>query len=477
MAGELEIGSNVDEAGLLMTYGAADDPPDIEFGAKADSNLIRLHPPDPCEPPDPCSPALELIASAEIHSFKLHPPDPCTPAPCIPAVAISAVNALNSVTVNKPPPHDSRPAIKLLANNENLIELYYPDADADEGIVQIGSDAATGGFIELHAADSLTLTRVMMGGSTTDTGYVRLFGGGSQTEYKLLELSSHTDLGGSVTFFDPENIDGRELLSIGHNAEAGLRAFSGIGIYGFNPQPEPPGHIAFEMTSDGPGGRLALYDTEDASAVLSGGSCLLTGPDTAAQVQANANTEMAEVAVVRQLADANSEVTMQVDDTRAELILSKSEVSAAPAIALRVDSDGGKIGINTNTPGEELYVVGDITATGAITEISSVKYKANISEIENALDRVSQLRGVTFDWRQSDYPEMDFSEDKQIGVVAEEVEGVIPELVHVGENGEISVDYSKLTAVLIEAVKEQQQQIDALTRRLEELEQAGSARR
>jgi len=64
-----------------------------------------------------------------------------------------------------------------------------------------------------------------------------------------------------------------------------------------------------------------------------------------------------------------------------------------------------------------------------------------------------------------------FPETEQIGVIAQEVEKVFPSLVHTDAEGVKSVDYMKLTPVMIEAIKEQQKLIDALTKRIERLEQ------
>jgi hypothetical protein len=164
-------------------------------------------------------------------------------------------------------------------------------------------------------------------------------------------------------------------------------------------------------------------------------------------------------------------VSMQTSPTQAELTLFNGDSAEEADIALRVGTDGGRIGINTNSPSEELYVVGDITATGAITELSSAKYKTNISQLDNALDLVDDLRGVNYNWRTEDFPGLQFSPERQIGLVAEEVETVVPELVHSDDNGEKSVNYSKLTAVLIEAVKELKAENEELKARMEALEQ------
>jgi len=112
---------------------------------------------------------------------------------------------------------------------------------------------------------------------------------------------------------------------------------------------------------------------------------------------------------------------------------------------------------------------GNITAYSTSTN-SDIKMKENVATLTNALDKVSALRGVTFDWKEKYRGE----QVSDVGVIAQEVEEVLPELVtqielHVGvgadrDNPETIkvVDYGKLTAVLIEAVKDLKAQVDAL---------------
>ncbi len=78
-----------------------------------------------------------------------------------------------------------------------------------------------------------------------------------------------------------------------------------------------------------------------------------------------------------------------------------------------------------------------------------------------------QLRGVRFEWRQDDFPEKKFESGAQIGLIAQEVENVLPEVVSTDEDGFKSVAYQNITAVLIEALKEQQAQIEALRTEVE----------
>ena len=95
---------------------------------------------------------------------------------------------------------------------------------------------------------------------------------------------------------------------------------------------------------------------------------------------------------------------------------------------------------------------------------SSRRWKTNIVPIEDALSKIISMRGVTYDWKENGRHDL--------GLIAEEVGAVLPEVVKYEDNGvdAQSVDYSRLSAVLIEAVKEQQTAIEALTSRLAELE-------
>ena len=123
-------------------------------------------------------------------------------------------------------------------------------------------------------------------------------------------------------------------------------------------------------------------------------------------------------------------------------------------------TDTGNVGIGTTTPAYLLEVAGAIGAT-AFTNTSDRSLKTNIKTIDNPLDKILSLRGVTFNWKSDNTP--------SVGLIAQEVEQIFPELV-MGSEGARSVQYSNLVAPLIEAVKEQQKQIEDLKLRVLELE-------
>ena len=101
---------------------------------------------------------------------------------------------------------------------------------------------------------------------------------------------------------------------------------------------------------------------------------------------------------------------------------------------------------------------GDLKAI-TITETSSIAYKENISPLTGCLDRISQLQGVSFDWKSSFVG----NSNKQIGLIAEEVNNIIPEVVSKNETGDAEgIQYTKLVAYLIESIKELRQEIKQL---------------
>jgi hypothetical protein len=90
---------------------------------------------------------------------------------------------------------------------------------------------------------------------------------------------------------------------------------------------------------------------------------------------------------------------------------------------------------------------------------SDARMKSDVAPIEGALDKVMAMRGVSFLWKRAEFPKENLEKGPQIGFVAQEVEEVCPELVSTGDKGIKGIDYSRMTPVLVEAMKEQQRVI------------------
>ena len=140
------------------------------------------------------------------------------------------------------------------------------------------------------------------------------------------------------------------------------------------------------------------------------------------------------------------------------------------------NGNGGKVGIGTSSPCTglsgnnqsdcKLQVMGHIFSNG--TSIGSdARLKKNIEKIPSALEKVLALRGVNFDWKKEEFPERNFADGRQVGLIAQEVEVVFPELVSSGDYK--SVSYSNLVAPMIEAIKELNQKVVELESEIEQM--------
>ena len=123
------------------------------------------------------------------------------------------------------------------------------------------------------------------------------------------------------------------------------------------------------------------------------------------------------------------------------------------------DSDGGGV-ITALTL--DMSAAGAATFNNNVTAYSDARLKSDVKTIEGGLEKVSQLRGVTY------IRDDNKNGGQQIGVIAQEVEEIIPQVVMTADDemGTKSVDYGRITAVLIESIKELKAEIDELKEKL-----------
>jgi hypothetical protein len=126
----------------------------------------------------------------------------------------------------------------------------------------------------------------------------------------------------------------------------------------------------------------------------------------------------------------------------------------------------GNLGVHgTPATNYEFYVHGDAGGSGGWGTISDARLKTNIAPITNPLDKVLQLNGVSFNWKDPGH-----GTNREIGLIAQEVYKTLPEVVK--NNGEFySVEYATITPLLIEAIKELKAENDELRKRLEKIEE------
>ncbi|OXB08389.1 hypothetical protein B0A81_08710, partial [Flavobacterium plurextorum] len=105
------------------------------------------------------------------------------------------------------------------------------------------------------------------------------------------------------------------------------------------------------------------------------------------------------------------------------------------------------------------YVNGAAGGTTTWSQSSDRRFKKDIAPITNALDKIMKIEGVGYNWRADEFKNMSFDQKHQLGVIAQDIEKVLPEAVTIDDKGYYSVSYTTIIPVLVEAVKEQQNEI------------------
>ena len=134
-------------------------------------------------------------------------------------------------------------------------------------------------------------------------------------------------------------------------------------------------------------------------------------------------------------------------------ILLKGVDGGGTITALQLDmSEGGNAQFLKNISGSQIEASGDVIAFGSSDE----RLKDNIQPITEPLWKVSQIGGYTFDWNDK----QDTYEGHDVGVVAQEIHKVLPEVVMKRSNGYLGVKYEKIVPLLIESIKELKKEVD-----------------
>jgi trimeric autotransporter adhesin len=163
-------------------------------------------------------------------------------------------------------------------------------------------------------------------------------------------------------------------------------------------------------------------------------------------------------------------------------LILKSGIGTGTGAQGNIQLLNGNVGIGTAAPSSKLEVCGNtriigtlnvsatISSSTGITCPSDLRFKKNITGITNPLEKLMQVNGVHYNWRTEEFRNMNFNDQLQTGFIAQELEKVFPEMVFTNEAGYKSVDYSRLTPVLVETIKVQQKQIEEILNRLKQVE-------
>lgn len=215
------------------------------------------------------------------------------------------------------------------------------------------------------------------------------------------------------------------------------------------------------------GGNVGIGNSAPAS-TLTVGNATGTIPGEITLNPTTGTNEGGQIIIKRSLVGSTADwIIDQYGTTAADARLRVFNTSEANGFIIR---ENGFIGMGNSAPTVRLQVTGDIIAN-SIAGSSDARFKTNITPITNPLQKVLALRGVHFNWNTSDFPQKMFSEKRTLGFIAQEVEKVLPEIVQTENTAEgyKSVQYDKVVALLVEAMKEQQKQINQLKKQVKQL--------
>ncbi len=370
---------------------------------------------------------------------------------------------------------------------------------ADEKVFEISNTASSGVSIKMmDPSDEHPVIQMNTGAGRTIGGSIKMFNPQPEPPAVYFDLNATPTAGASMNIYDDiGKVMGTE----------GSPFNSGHSIKLFNPVPEPPAVVA-EMAGsyDGKGGtgQVAVYDDANhLQSSLTPAKLLLNyafGDNFGPPVSLEASASQAKVGIgtytpSEPLVIGNDLGTLGGD----WIVIGNSEVGEMSGFVAGEDLDScgwmswvnndnclvlgaqgvdivylkdGKVGIGTNGPTEELHVVGDICYTGSIGACSDRRYKKDIQTIGHAVGTLLKLRGVSYSWRHDEYPDMKFDDQTHLGFVAQEIKDLVPGAVLVDDKGKMSVDYGRITPLLVEAFKEQQGQIKELNAQIADLREA-----
>jgi hypothetical protein len=174
--------------------------------------------------------------------------------------------------------------------------------------------------------------------------------------------------------------------------------------------------------------------------------------------------EIPQVRIGAELGPNSDANTQEKEGEGAFVVYTNNATGTGPtptglAERMRVDYRG-YLGLGDSTPSYQIDVNGTIRATGDVIAYSDRRVKDNIETIENGLEKVTKLRGVS-------YTRNDIEDDTtKIGVIAQEVLEVLPEVVKQDDRGKYSVSYGNMAGLFIEAIKELKAEIEELKKQI-----------
>ena len=377
------------------------------------------------------------------------------------ALTTGSLMLLNSASTSA----DTRVLFKVTNDHTSATGTTAICAQSDAGRgVFIDSNLATGGYALEIDSEHTTANTAKIASAVT-TGTILDIQAEAITTGKAINIYDDSLQTGSILYIDSDSAHNgtRSIVTIINNNATATGAI--------------PLHVKQDSTN------VAGKFEAQTSVVIPVGTTAQRGTAVTGGIRYNSTTGVFEGRTASTwqalsgLADADNDTKILVE---ASADSDDLDFYTAGTQRMKIDQAGavtfsnvGTINVGADTDGHDVKFFGATTAkymlwdesadelivSGTLTETSSREMKTNIEPIENILPSVLQMRGVKFDWKEG-------TKDNY-GFIAEEVDKLFPYLVTHDEEGKAQgIQYSKMTAVLLEAIKEQQIQIDELKSKL-----------
>jgi len=370
-------------------------------------------------------------------------------------------------------------------NGANLVMTATSDG-ADNESIKIGGGGLPGGpsrgpTLELYGNEVSgfnlygdAVIRLADGDGATYKGDFRVFGSadlfvvkndgsvgvGTSTPTSTLDVFKHTGSAPSLTFLTPAALNVRSNgsdLAVDSLNEA---------PYGHWMQSRSWANTAFPLLLNPLGGNVGIGTTAPSASlhVLSEGVTAMFDNPTGGATEV-VSVGLAKNGVAKWYLSARNGFDGLGDD-----FWIYDSVSAHYFV---FDTDAGRFGIGTTNPSDKLHVSGGEIRTNSCVKnaggtaiagtcSSDERLKRNIQSLDVSLDDIVALDPVTYEWRVDEYPDFAFGPGTNIGLVAQQVEGHIPELVADGEHGFKAVKFQELPFYLLQGLKELRLEVQQL---------------
>lgn len=292
----------------------------------------------------------------------------------------------------------------------------------------------------VRVANTLYSTNVIPGGITTRDGYfTSTFFIGNSAATADAKVEGSVTIGSNDIYFAVGSLAGQHITLYANGTGPSLKAVNGLVTTEIKPGNLTLGGTITANGSTGTAGYMLMSAGSGANVYWTTAPSGVAGSNT--QIQYNNSGSLAGSAALTFNNTTNN-------------------ISVANSATI-----SGSLGVGTAPSG----TAGEIRATNNITAYysSDARLKENVRPITNALEDLFKLRGVRFDWT-DDYIQKSGGEDgyfirkQDVGIIAQELEAVLPELVIDREDGFKAVKYDRIVALLIEAVKELKSEVDFL---------------